>query len=258
MKYIVMIQARSGSTRFPNKVMQTLAGKPMLLQMIDRVKRAKKIDEVIVLTTFQKSDLAIVELCSSHGVRVFAGSENDVLDRYYQAARLLRPEYVIRLTADCPCFDPSLLDMAIQEMDADSDYLGMMSESFPDGLDLEIIKYDALAKAWHEASLKSEREHVTQYIVKHPDFFVCQDFSSGDELLGNERWTVDEPEDFELVSTIFEHFSDEGLLDSFGLKEIREYLDDNPRLRNINSKFARNEGLAKSLREDGIMEEESL
>lgn len=258
MKYVAMIQARSGSTRFPNKVMQDLSGKPMLLQMIDRVRRSKKIDEVAVVTTFHRKDIPIVELCSSNGIRVFVGSEKDVLDRYYQAARLLCPDYVVRLTADCPCFDPVLLDEAIEEMDPNADYLGMMSESFPDGLDLEIIKYGTLSKAWHEARLKSEREHVTQYIVKHPELFTCQDFASGDPSLGSERWTVDEPEDFELVSKIFEHFSSEGHLDSFGIKEIREYLDDNPQLREINSKFARNEGLAKSLREDGIMGEGTL
>lgn len=252
MKYAVLIQARCGSTRLPNKVMKNLCGKSVLQRMIERVQRSKYIDEIIILTSFEKNNLPIVSLCAELGIRVFCGSENDVLDRYYQAAKLINADYIIRLTADCPCFDASLLDLAIETLDKDVDYRGMLSESFADGLDLEIIKYSALKQAWEEAYLASEREHVTQYIIHHPEIFKHQDFKSGIEGFGNRRWTVDEPEDFELVKKIFEHFLLMGK-ENFNYKEILSYLDENPNLEKINCMYIRNEGLVKSLENDYIV-----
>ena len=165
-----MIQARCGSSRLPNKVMKPLCGKPVLERVIERVQKSTLVDEVVVITSIDKQNLPILGLCAQLGVRVGVGSEQDVLDRYYQTAKLLQPEYVIRITADCPCFDSELLDMAIRQMDSKTDYCGMLSETFADGLDLEIMKFSALQKAWREASHSFEREHVTQYIVRHPDF----------------------------------------------------------------------------------------
>lgn len=251
---IAMIQARCGSTRLPGKVLKELKGVPMLLRMIERVKRSKAVDDVIVLTTIEEEDLPVVSLCSSNGIRVFAGSENDVLDRYYQAAKLFEPAYIVRLTADCPCFDPSLLDDAFSALEVDTDYLGMISETFPDGLDLEILSFDTLKSAWDNAVLKSEREHVTQYVLNNKDRFKCQDFVCEIPGLSDERWTVDEPEDFELVSAIYDHFDSLDAAESFTYWDVLAFLDANPELRKVNSSFSRNEGLAKSLREDGIME----
>ena len=253
MKYLAIIQARCGSSRLPGKVMKDLCGEPMLLRMIERVQRSRLIGEVIVATTIEREDLPVVALCAEHGIRVFIGSECDVLDRFYQAARLFNPEYVIRLTADCPCFDPELLDQAIDAMSAESDYLAMMSETLPDGLDLEIMRFSALRKAWKEANLKSEREHVTQYIVKNTDLFCCQDFAPTDEYLGNERWTVDEPEDFEVISRIYEHFYNGSVVAPFTYKDVLVFLDSHPQIKQINARFSRNEGLAKSLREDCVV-----
>ena len=255
MKYLVLIQARCGSTRLPNKVLKDLCGKPALERMIDRVKKSKKIDEVMVITSIDKNNLPILKLCSEIGIRVGIGSEEDVLDRYYQTAKLLSPEYVIRLTADCPCFDPALLDMAIEEMNEDSDYMGMLTESFADGLDLEIMKFSALKKAWKEANHSFEREHVTQYILRHPELFKLQNFESPIGYFGNHRWTVDEPEDFELVSKIYEYFY--GINDSdFTYKQIIEFLDNNPLIAELNQKYTRNEGLQKSINNDSIIEVE--
>ena len=253
MKYLVLIQARCGSTRLPNKVLKPLAGKPALQRMIERVQRSKKIDEVMVITSINKENLPILELCSKIGIRVGVGSENDVLDRYYQTARLINPEYVIRLTADCPCFDAELLDLAIESIKEDTDYIGMQSETFADGLDLEIIKFSALEQAWREAKHSFEREHVTQYIIRHPELFVLQDFVSPIGDFGEYRWTVDEPEDFEVVEKIYNHFLEtQGNLD-FGYRDILNYYKENPELKKINAKYSRNEGLAKSIREDTIV-----
>lgn len=254
MEYLAMIQARCGSSRLPGKVLKDLCGKPMLLRMVERVKRSVEIDDVIVVTTIEKSDLPVVSLCSSNGIRVFVGSENDVLDRYYQAARLLKPKYVVRLTADCPCFDPELLDEAIHQMTDEADYLGMMSETFPDGLDLEILRFGVLVDAWKNARLSSEREHVTQYVVKRQDEYSCQDYICEVSGLGNERWTVDEPEDFEMVSRVYEHFDSVGKVDSFGYRDVLDFLERNPEVHSLNNVFSRNEGLAKSLCEDRVLE----
>lgn len=253
MKYLVMIQARCGSTRLPNKVLKDLCGKPALQRMIERVQRSKVIDEVMVVTSIEKNNLPILRLCADLGIRVGVGSEDDVLDRFYQTARLLKPKYVIRLTADCPCFDAELLDTAILGMKETVDYCGMTSESFADGLDLEIMKFSALEKAWKEAVHSFEREHVTQYIIRHPDMFEQMDFQSPIGYFGDQRWTVDEPEDFELVSKIYEHFVDELHTEDFGYKDILEYLSENPEIRSINQKFTRNEGLDKSIKEDRIV-----
>lgn len=254
MRYLAIVQARMGSSRLPGKVLKDLLGRPMLLRQIDRIKNSRLLDDVVVATTMATSDLPIVKLCSNNDIRVFAGSENDVLDRFWQVAKILKPDYVVRITADCPCFDPFLLDEAIMSMDPSADYLGMMSETFPDGLDLEVIRSSALQRSWRESRLKSQREHVTQYIVKNPDKFVCQDFSSRLGFHGNERWTVDEPEDFELIKAIYQHFYDGDRLCMFTYGDILEFLDENPQLRRLNNKIARNEGLTKSLQEDSVVD----
>lgn len=251
-----MIQARCGSTRLPNKVLKDLFGKPALQRMIERVQRSKLVDEVMVVTSIEKNNLPILKLCSEMGVRVGIGSEDDVLDRFYQTAKLLNPEYVIRLTADCPCFDAGLLDQAIQEMRPDTDYLGMMSDSFADGLDMEIMKFSALKQAWKEAVHSFEREHVTQFIVRRPERFVLQNFESPIGYFGNHRWTVDQPEDFELVHRIYEHFIVEMGTECFDYKDILEYLNNHREIAAINKMYTRNEGLEKSIREDHIIQSE--
>ncbi|MBR0146355.1 MAG: glycosyltransferase family protein [Eubacterium sp.] len=256
MNYLVMIQARCGSTRLPNKVLKDLCGKPALRRMIERVQQSRRVDEVMVITSIEKNNLPILSLCSEMGIRVGIGSEEDVLDRFYQTAKLLSPEYVIRLTADCPCFDAELLDLAIEGMNPDTDYLGMLSESFADGLDLEIMRFSALERAWKEARHSFEREHVTQYIIRHPELFKLQDFVSPIGPFGEYRWTVDEPEDFEVVERIYRYFMSLGT-EAFGYKEILAFMSEHPEVKEINRKYQRNEGLQKSIREDRVIESQS-
>lgn len=253
MKYLVMIQARCGSTRLPNKVMKDLFGKPALQRMIERVKKSEVVDEVMVITSIEKNNLPILHLCSEIGVRVGVGSEDDVLDRYYQTAKLLKPEYVIRLTADCPCFDAELMDQAIATMKETTDYCGMMSHSVADGLGCEIIKFTALQRAWKEANHSFEREHVTQYIIRRPELFELLNFESPIGYFGNHRWTVDEPEDFELVKMIYDYFINTCGTVDFGYRDILKYLENNPDVFAINQKFERDAGLQKSIREDHIV-----
>lgn len=258
MKYLVMIQARCGSTRLPNKVLKDLFGKTVLERMIERVRMSTKVDEVMVVTSIEKNNLPILKLCSELDVRVGIGSEDDVLDRFYQVAKLLKPEYVIRLTADCPCFDAQLLDQAITKLNPDSDYMAMISETFADGLDLEIIKYSALEKAWRESVHSFEREHVTQYIVRRPEKFKLQDFESPVGYFGDCRWTVDQPEDFEVVKLIYKHFLNTDLGDKFSYKDILSFMEEHPEIKEINKKYSRNEGLKKSIQEDRVVDNTNM
>lgn len=250
MKYLALIQARCGSTRFPNKVLADLSGKTDLQWVIERVNRSKYVDEVMVITSIEKNNLPLIKLCSELGTRVFVGSEDDVLDRYYQAAKLIKPEYVIRITADCPMFDWRYLDMAIEQMEVDSDYLAEITESFPDGLDIEIMTYKALKESWKEATLTSEREHVTQYIRKHPEKYKLQNLECPIEGIGDKRWTLDEDNDYAMISAVYKHFVDDNNKEDFVTEEILEFLSKHPEIESLNSGIMRNEGLAKSLAND--------
>lgn len=253
MKYLVLIQARCGSSRLPNKVLKDLSGKTDLQWVIERVNRSKRVDEVMVITSIEKNNLPLIELCTKLDTRVFVGSEDDVLDRYYQAARLLQPEYVIRITADCPLFDWRYLDMAIESMEKDADYRGAFEETFPDGLDIEIMKFSALHKSWKEAVMASEREHATQYIRKHPEMFKLQELKCPIDNIGHMRWTLDEPDDYEMLSKVYEHFVSVGRED-FVTEDVIEFLKNNPDIEAINTGIMRNEGLAKSIREDKVVD----
>lgn len=253
MKYAAMIQARCGSSRLPGKILMNVGGKPVLQWVIERVQRSKYIDEAIVVTSIDKNNLPVLRLCADLGVQVFAGAEDDVLDRYYQMAKLIKPDYVVRVTADCPCYDWSILDQAIESMSPEVDYLADFAETLPDGLDIEIIKFSALKLAWQKANLASEREHVTQYIRKRPEEFLHKNFVCPLGSLGYLRWTLDEQEDFILVEKVYDHFLSMGRED-FLTQDILKFINVNPELSKINAKYARNEGLAKSLREDKIVE----
>lgn len=255
MKYLAMIQARCGSTRLPQKVLMDLCGKPLLQRMIERVKRSKKIDEVMVVTSIDKSNLPVLRLCAELGVRAGVGSEDDVLDRYYQTAKLLKPEYVIRLTGDCPCIDPELIDFAISQIEEDTDYCSnTLVPTFADGLDLEIIRYGALERAWREARHSFEREHVTQYIVRHPELFNQKNIVSPGGDFSERRWTVDEPEDLDVVRQIYEYFFYEEKREDFHYKDILRFMESHPEISAVNGKYRRNEGLQKSIDEDMLVE----
>lgn len=252
MKYLGIIQARCGSTRLPNKVLMELAGKPALQWTIERTQLSKYLDEVIVVTSINKENIPIVNLCCNLGIRVFSGSENDVLDRFYQLSKLINPEYVVRITGDCPLYDPELLDWSIEQLKEDSDYLAQKQpETFPDGLDIEILKYSALEKSWNQATLKSEREHVTQYIRKHPEMFNLQSVSCPLGDYGQERWTFDEQKDYEFLKKIYRYFSEKGIVYPY-TKDIISFINNNPYIREINQTIKRDEGLKKSL-ENEIM-----
>jgi spore coat polysaccharide biosynthesis protein SpsF len=245
---LAIIQARMGSSRLPKKVLLDLAGKSVLEQVVDRVKNSSLVDEIIVATTIEKQDLEIIKLCANQGIRVFCGSENDVLDRYYQAAKLFNPVNVIRITADCPLIDPAVIDQVIKaHLDGNYDYTSnVIRETFPDGEDVEIMKFSTLKEAWDEANLASQREHVTQYILNNDKYKKCNVVYNED--LSNKRWTLDNEEDYLLIREIYKKVYNSNK--TFGIKDILNVLKNNPELENINISIARNEGLRKSLEND--------
>lgn len=246
---LAIIQARMGSTRLPGKILKDLAGKPVLQHVYDRVKKARLINEIIVATTIGISDLPVVKYCSSQGVRVFAGSEDDVLDRFYQIAKLLQPKTIVRITADCPVIDPEIIDQVIDlHKKSDADYTSnCMSETFPDGLDVEIVKYSALEKAWNNAKLVSEREHVTPYIKSAENGFKIEEIKS-EINYHSKRWTLDNEEDYLFLQKVLNHFKEE----YFGMNQLLEFLESNSELEEINSDITRNEGYQKSIKEDRL------
>lgn len=250
MKVLAIIQARVNSTRLPGKVLMKIDDKTMLEHVIDRVMGAKLVDDVVVATTLNKSDIPIVKICADKNVRVFCGSEEDVLDRFYQAAKIIEAENILRITADCPIIDPVNIDEVIKKhLESGADYTGntVGKETYPDGQDAEIFNFESLKKSWKKAILTSEREHVTQYIKKNDTIFNIAAVMSKVDL-SDHRWTVDDKEDLEFIRAINKNLYGKNKL--FGMRDVLELIAKDPGLSKINYHIERNEGLKKSLNND--------
>jgi len=252
MNTVAIIQARISSTRLPEKVLKIIEGKTVLEHVINRVRAAKNIDDMVVATTVKKEDLEIVKLCASLGISVFCGSEDDVLDRYYQTAKLFKAGHIVRITSDCPLIDPQIIEEVIElYFQKKADYASnTMPETFPDGLDTEVFSYKTLKKAWKNAKLSSEREHVTPYIRKYPNIFKIVNLKC-EYNLNDKRWTLDEPEDFKFIKIIYKNLYSEDSL--FGMIKILDFLKKNPEIGELNKNIIRNEGYLKSLEKDKII-----
>jgi len=247
MKTIALIQARMTSSRLPGKVLQDVAGKPMLLHVVNRAQQAKSVDNVAVITSTHESDDAIERCCIENSIPCFRGNLDDVLDRYYQASRHFQADNIVRITADCPLLDPSIVDKVVNAFnDGTYDYVSNTLEcTYPDGLDAEVFRFAALEKAWKEACLKSEREHVTAYIYKHPEIFQLGIVKNQEDLSAL-RWTVDTPSDLEFVRAVYAGFND----DHFGMEDVLRFIKEHPEIAVLNAGQDRNEGYLKSLKED--------
>jgi spore coat polysaccharide biosynthesis protein SpsF len=229
MKTVCIIQARTGSSRLPGKVLKPLCGRPMLLHVVERVRRAATIAEVVVATTVEPDDQAIVTLCAEHRIAGFRGSEQDVLDRYYQAAREARADIVVRVTSDCPLIDATEIDRVVSvilEPDSGWQYVSNSNpdRTFPRGLDTEVFTFCALETAWREAKKTYEREHVTLFIWQQPERFP-QYCVRNSEDFSHHRWTVDTPEDFELIERIYGVFKGRN---DFSWTQVLALMDENP------------------------------
>jgi len=234
MKTVAIIQARMGSTRLPGKVLLDLAGEPMLARDVNRVQRASLIDQVVVATTTQPADEAIANLCAARGWPCFRGSEEDVLDRYYRAAVAYSADVVVRITSDCPLIEPAVTDRVVQEFlqrQPDVDYACniLPRRTFPRGLETEVLRFDVLERAWREDTNPAWREHVTQYIQRHSDLFRIHGVVNDTDLSAM-RWTVDTPEDMEIVQRIYSHFGH----DCFSWLDVLALLSEHPEWLDIN------------------------
>ena len=242
-----IVQARMTSTRLPGKVLLKVMGRPILSYQIERLRRVNNIDNIIIATTINRDDDPIVEFCKRESVSYFRGSENDVLDRYYQAAKKFGVNDIMRVTADCPLIDPENCDNIIQiYLESDIDYIHT-GLTFAEGLDCEVLSFNVLERSRQEASLLSEREHVTQYVHNHPDLFKKVTFQNKTDD-SKYRFTVDEQEDFLVVKAVIEALYEESI--KLYTHEIKNYLDSHPDVFSLNSHIIRNEGLLKSLKED--------
>jgi len=249
-----IIQARMGSTRLPGKVLNNIAGKPMLWHLINRLQRSVFIEKIIVATTTNEIDCPILDVAEKSGVESFAGSEHDVLDRYYQAAKKFHADIIVRITADCPLIDPRVTDRVIQcylENKGKVDYVSTgIPPTYPDGLDTEVFSFTALEKAWKEAKSQSEREYVTSYIWKNKQIFRLANVAN-EEDLSYMRWTVDEDRDFLFITEIYKGLY-RGENEIFYMEDVVNFLKTYPKLMSINQGIKRNEGYIKSLKEEGV------
>lgn len=243
MKILVVIQARTGSSRLPGKVMMPLAGKPLLQRMAERVAAASLPDELIVATTLQPSDNPIRDLCREIGVNCFSGHATDLLDRHFKAGLERRADVVVKIPSDCPLIDPAVIDRVIgfqQKNRRSYDYVGNLHPAtWPDGQDVEVVPMDVLEAAWRNASRDFEREHTTPWIWERPERFRLGNVVSDDGVNRSmtHRWTIDYPEDYTFLSRIFDALWSPAQ-PVFGIGTILDYLDRHPEVAKINSMYA--------------------
>ena len=240
LKIVAIAQARMGSTRFPNKVMQPICGTPMIGLLLERLSKAKYIDHIILATSSDPRNEPLTEYVRSLGFEVYLGSEDDVLDRYYRAAKATGADVVVRITGDCPLIDPQLVDAVVGRFKENGvDYASnTMPPTYPDGLDTEVFTFKALEIAWTLAEDPRHREHVTPYIRVSKQFVRTN--LAGETVYSGERWTVDEPEDFEVIRKVFEHFNPRR---DFSWLEVLALRQEHPELFAANRHLIRNEGL---------------
>jgi len=234
---VCIIQARMGSSRLPGKVLKDICGQPMLGWVVKRAKQSEKTDQVVVATTQDSEDDPVEDFCSKNAIACYRGSTFDVLDRYYQAARLFEADIIVRVTGDCPLIDPALIDGAIAELQAgELDFVANRlpppyQRTFPIGLDVEVATIKALTEAWQHAKKTHEREHVMPYLYSGPAKYRSKVINAPTDH-GGQRWTVDTPQDLEFVRKVIEMLN---CRNDFTWQEILELVEAHPELTNINA-----------------------
>jgi len=237
LKIVAIVQGRMSSKRLPGKILLDMGGKPMLARVLQRVRRARLVDQVVMATTVDPSDDPVVEFCQQHGYPCFRGNLFDVLDRYCQAAKHYQADVVVRITADCPVVDPGEIDRTIQAfLDADVDFAANrlpppFTRTIPIGMDTEVVKFTALERAWKEAQEKYEREHVMPYLYDQPGRFNILVLENEPDL-GHMRWTVDTPEDLAVLRAIYASFNNR---DDFSMEELLEQYKTHPEWQAMNA-----------------------
>lgn len=232
---VAIIQARVGSVRFPEKVLKKINGKPMIGQVINRVKLSKKIDKIVLAIPDTVQDNVLFELAKKLNTVCIRGSEQDVLSRYLKAAKETKADIIIRITGDCPLIDQKIIDEMLDEFEKEKcDYLlnDAKNEGHPRGFDVDIFSLEALEKIARLANKDYYREHITTFMLEHPEMFKIRYYKAPEKLYRpNYRFCIDEKPDLVLVRKIFEHFKPR---EDFSAEEIIEYLDKNPKIASIN------------------------
>ena len=250
-KVTCIIQARTRSERLPNKVLKEIENLPMICHIINRVKKAKNIDQIILATSNTDTDKILLDIAKKFKIIGFAGDEKDVLDRFYNAAITYAANPIVRITGDCPLVDPILLDKMVEFYQAnDYDYMSNTIErTFPDGLDIEIFSSEVLKISNKEAKWLSEREHVTPYILKNQNDFRIYNYKNKQNL-SNLRWCVDEEDDLIMIRKIFQEMRPNQF---FSTDDALKIILKRPDISKINSGIMTNEGYEKSLKDDRIV-----
>jgi spore coat polysaccharide biosynthesis protein SpsF len=233
-----IIQARLGSTRFPGKILAEICGKPLIWHVVERLRWSKNIREIVLATTDNKGDDDLFGWAQDNQIKVFRGSEDDVLARYYYAACESNASVILRVTADDPFKDPDIIDNVydlFQSKKLDFAY-NNNPPTFPEGLDTEIFSFSAIRKAFNESADPYEREHVTQYFYRNPELFRQFNFSFSQDL-SHLRWTIDNPEDFQMVTEIYNSLYKEGEI--FKFQDILQLITVKPYLSEINKNVSR-------------------
>jgi glutamate-1-semialdehyde 2,1-aminomutase len=239
MKTVAIVQARMGSTRLPNKTMKPVLGTPMIELLLVRLKRANSVDEIVLATSSDARNDPLEVHVTKLGFRVYRGSEQDVLDRYYQAALMSGADVVLRITGDCPLVDPQLVDHVVNRFRASgADYgSNVAPPTFPDGLDIEVFTFAALRRAWEQAREPRQREHVTPFLREAAGFHRINIANSQD--LSGERWTVDEAEDLAVIEAVFAAFAPRN---DFSWQEVSALRMSRPQVFAANQLYIRNGG----------------
>ncbi len=239
MKVVIINQARMTSTRLPAKVMKRVLGKPLLEYQIERLKRVKLADQIVVATTINDTDQPIIDLCDRLSIPNYRGSEDDVLARYHGAAIAHQADIVVRVTSDCPIIDPQVVDQAIQfymDFYPKYDYVSnCLEKTYPHGMDTEVLTFKALDEAFLEGTVQPDREHVTPFIYRQSDRYQLGQVNYCENHC-NHRWTVDTSEDFELIKRIIEALYPNK--PEFLLEDCLELLSQNPKWMTINQHIA--------------------
>ena len=236
MRKLIIAQARMTSTRLPGKVMKIVCGKPLLEHFINRLKRVKYADQIVIATTINDIDNQIVDLCKKLDISYYRGSEEDVLGRYYEAAVEYGGDIIIRITSDCPVIDPEVVDSLINFYTNNIekyDYVSnTLKRTYPQGMDSEIISFDTLKEAHFNAYDPFDREHVTPFIKMRPQQFRLYNILYWTDM-SRYRWTLDTPEDLELISKIFDALFYQN--PSFSLKDMLDQMERTPEWETINA-----------------------
>jgi len=241
-KIVTVIQSRMDSSRLPGKVMMPLAGQPLLSRLYQRVVASEFAGDTVIAATEEKSDLPIIKLCEENKIKYFRGHSTDLLDRHYQAAKTFNADVVVKIPSDCPLIDPIIIDKVIKyyiDNKHKFDFVSNLhSPSYPDGNDVEVMTMESLEDAWQNAELPLEREHTTPYFWDNPEKFRIGNvkWETGLDFSMTHRFTIDYKEDYDFIKEVYDELYTENNM--FTLNDILNLLNDKPKIKKINEKYA--------------------